>query len=47
MAKAKTKRKKNPCWKGYTAMGKDGQIIMKKKYKTNIYVLFFADDTFQ
>jgi len=25
MAKAKTKRKKNPCWKGYEAIG------MKKK----------------
>ena len=24
-------KKKNPCWKGYTAMGSDGQIVMKKK----------------
>lgn len=24
-------KKKNPCWKGYTAMGDDGKIIMKKK----------------
>jgi hypothetical protein len=24
-------KKKNPCWKGYTAMGDDGQIVMKKK----------------
>ena len=21
----------DPCWKGYTAMGDDGQIVMKKK----------------
>ena len=26
-------KKKNPCWKGYTAMGSDGQIVMKKKGK--------------
>ena len=26
-------KKKNPCWKGYTAMGDDGQIVMKKKGK--------------
>ena len=24
-------KKKNPCWKGYTAMGDDGKIVMKKK----------------
>jgi hypothetical protein len=24
-------KKKNPCWKGYTAMGSDGKIVMKKK----------------
>jgi len=24
-------KKKNPCWRGYTAMGDDGQIVMKKK----------------
>jgi len=24
-------KKKNPCWKGYTAMGDNGQIVMKKK----------------
>jgi hypothetical protein len=24
-------KKKNPCWKGYTAMGDDGQVVMKKK----------------
>jgi len=33
MAKAKTGRKKNPCWRGYTAKGEDGKIIMKKKGK--------------
>jgi len=26
-------KKKNPCWKGYTAMGSDGKIVMKKKGK--------------
>ena len=24
-------KKKNPCWKGYTAMGSDGKIVMKKE----------------
>ena len=24
-------KKKNPCWKGFTAMGSDGKIVMKKK----------------
>jgi hypothetical protein len=26
-------KKKNPCWKGYTAIGSDGKIVMKKKGK--------------
>jgi hypothetical protein len=26
-------KKKNPCWKGFTAMGSDGKIVMKKKGK--------------
>ena len=33
MAKKGKSKKKNPCWKSYTAMGRDGKIVMKKKGK--------------
>ncbi len=29
--KRRKAKKKNPCWKGYTAIGDDGKIVMKKK----------------
>jgi len=31
--KKRTKRDKNPCWDGYTALDESGKIIMKKKGK--------------
>ena len=29
--KKRTKRDKNPCWSGYTALDEEGKVILKKK----------------